>query len=107
VFPDDFVTKHERERTAKVPVRDVNIRVTNTAGDDLDDFLARAGDGDISFHGNEGLIRIDENQGFHGTSTLRCQRAVAGGERLRYSIKYCISDSRIRHSKARNHGSTH
>jgi hypothetical protein len=107
VFPDDLVTEHDWERPAEVPVRDVNIRVTNTAGNDLDDFLARAGDGDIAFLGNEGLIRIDENQGFHGTSTLRCQRAVAGGERLGYSIKYCISDTRIRHSKMRNHGSTH
>jgi hypothetical protein len=61
VFPDDLVTEHDWERPAEVPVSDVNIRVTNTAGDDLDDFLTWAGNGDIAFFGNEGLVGIDEN----------------------------------------------
>jgi hypothetical protein len=107
VLPDDLVTKNKRERPTEVPVKDVNIRVTNSAGDDFDDFFSRAGDRDVSFLDNERRVGIDENHGFHRTSTMRFWRVVAEGESLRYSIKYCISDSRIRHSKARNHGSTH
>jgi hypothetical protein len=105
VFPDDLVSEYERKRSAEVSVSDVNVGVAHAAGDDFDDFLTRARDGDVSFLGNERLVGLDKNEGFHGTSTLRIQRVVAGGERLGYSIKYCISARRIRHSKMRNHGS--
>jgi hypothetical protein len=107
VFPDDLVTEHDWKRTAEVSIRDVNVRVADAAGDDLDDFLTRTSYGDVPFLDDKGLVGSDENKGLHGASTLRFQRVVAGGERLGYSIKYCISDTRIRHSKMRNHGSTH
>jgi len=107
VFPDDLVTEHNRKRPTEVTIRDVNVRVADAAGDNFDDFLAWASDGNVPFLDDKGLVGIHENKGLHGTSTLRCQRVVAGDESLGYSIKYCISDARIRHSKMRNHGSTH
>jgi hypothetical protein len=107
VFADNLVAEHDRERPAEVTIRDVNVRVADATGDDFDDFLARTSDRNIPFLDDKGLVGSDENKGLHGASTLRCRRAVAGGERLGYSIKYCISDTRIRHSKMRNHASMH
>jgi hypothetical protein len=107
VFPDDLVTEHDRERPTEVTIRDVNVRMADAAGDNFDDFLAGTSDRNVPFLDDKGLVRSDENKGLHGASTLRCRRVVAGDESLGYSIKYCISDARIRHSKMRNHGSTH
>jgi hypothetical protein len=85
VFTDDLVSEDQRKWTAEVSVRDVNVRVAHTAGDDLDDFLAGSRDGDVPFLDLERLSDVDENERFHGTSTMRLMRVVAGDCRLGYS----------------------
>jgi hypothetical protein len=85
VLADDFVTEHHREGPTEVSVGDVNVRVTHATGDDFDDLLTGSGDGDVPFLNLKRLSDVDENERFHGTSTMRLLRVVAGDCRLGYS----------------------
>jgi hypothetical protein len=85
VFTDDLVSEDQRKWTAEVSVRDVNVRVAHATGNDLDDFLSGSSDGDVPFLDLERLSDVDENERFHGTSTMRLMRVVAGDCCLGYS----------------------